>query len=166
MNFQTWSQVAFAFAVTPQLLAQAILLSATLGLVGGLFPAIRAARLPDRGWLCGKANALLGVRRAATLWRGVFGRVIAATTVRKLRYRAALQICRQFTGSSRPNPDETCRSFLLSSRHFICSAALPEGRVCQQSIRKTQASGKTPSSLLFEDVETADIADIANAGVR
>jgi putative ABC transport system permease protein len=46
MNFQTWSQVAFAFAVTPQLLAQAIILAATLGLVGGLFPAIRAARLP------------------------------------------------------------------------------------------------------------------------
>jgi putative ABC transport system permease protein len=46
MNFQPWSQVAFAFAVTPQLLAQAILLAATLGLVGGLFPAIRAARLP------------------------------------------------------------------------------------------------------------------------
>lgn len=46
MNFQTWSQVAFAFAVTPQLLAQAILLAATLGLVGGLLPAIRAARLP------------------------------------------------------------------------------------------------------------------------
>ena len=46
MNFQTWSQVAFAFAVTPPLLAQAILLAATLGLVGGLFPAIRAANLP------------------------------------------------------------------------------------------------------------------------
>jgi putative ABC transport system permease protein len=46
MNFQTWSQVAFAFAVTPQLLAQAIFLSAGLGLLGGLFPAIRAARLP------------------------------------------------------------------------------------------------------------------------
>lgn len=46
MNFQTWSQVAFAFAVTPQLLAQAIALSAALGLLGGLFPAIRAARLP------------------------------------------------------------------------------------------------------------------------
>jgi putative ABC transport system permease protein len=46
MNFQTWSQIAFAFAVTPQLLAQAIILSAALGLIGGLFPAIRAARLP------------------------------------------------------------------------------------------------------------------------
>ncbi len=46
MNFQTWSQIAFTFAVTPKLLVQAILLSATLGLLGGLFPAWRAAHLP------------------------------------------------------------------------------------------------------------------------
>ena len=46
MNFQTWSQIAFAFAVTPQLLLTAILLAAAIGLLGGLFPAIRAARLP------------------------------------------------------------------------------------------------------------------------
>ncbi len=46
MNFQTWSQIAFAFAVTPKLLLIAILLSAVIGLLGGLFPAIRAARLP------------------------------------------------------------------------------------------------------------------------
>jgi putative ABC transport system permease protein len=46
MNFQTWSQIAFAFAVTPQLLATAIAWAAAIGLLGGLFPAIRAARLP------------------------------------------------------------------------------------------------------------------------
>ena len=46
MNFQTFSQVTFAFAVTPQLLVRAITWAAVLGLVGGLFPAIRAARLP------------------------------------------------------------------------------------------------------------------------
>lgn len=46
MNFQTWSQIAFAFAVTPQLLANAIVWAAMIGLLGGLFPAIRAARLP------------------------------------------------------------------------------------------------------------------------
>jgi putative ABC transport system permease protein len=46
MNFQTFSQIAFAFAVTPQLLVQAIILAAIIGLVGGFFPAIRAARLP------------------------------------------------------------------------------------------------------------------------
>lgn len=46
INFQTFSQVAFAFAVTPQLLVTAIIWAAAIGLLGGLFPAIRAARLP------------------------------------------------------------------------------------------------------------------------
>ncbi|MGH7178179.1 MAG: ABC transporter permease [Tepidisphaeraceae bacterium] len=46
INWQTFSQVAFAFAVTPKLLAFAILWAATIGLIGGLFPAIRAARSP------------------------------------------------------------------------------------------------------------------------
>lgn len=46
MNSQTFSQVAFAFRVTPALLVQAIVLSAVLGLIGGLLPAIRAARVP------------------------------------------------------------------------------------------------------------------------
>ncbi|MBN1347342.1 MAG: ABC transporter permease [Phycisphaerae bacterium] len=45
INWQTFSQVAFAFAVTPPLLAGAILWAAVIGLMGGLFPAIRAARL-------------------------------------------------------------------------------------------------------------------------
>jgi len=46
LNFQTFSQVTFAFAVTPKLLVSAILWAAVLGLIGGIFPAIRAARLP------------------------------------------------------------------------------------------------------------------------
>ncbi len=46
MNFQTWSQIAFAFAVTPELLVNAIILAVIIGLIGGFFPAIRAARLP------------------------------------------------------------------------------------------------------------------------
>ncbi len=46
MNWQTFSQVTFAFDVTPQLLMRAILWATTLGLLGGFFPAIRAARLP------------------------------------------------------------------------------------------------------------------------
>jgi putative ABC transport system permease protein len=46
MNFQSFSQIAFAFAVTPQLLLQALLYSVVMGLLGGLFPAWRAARLP------------------------------------------------------------------------------------------------------------------------
>lgn len=46
INFQTFSQIAFAFAVTPALLFQAILWAAAIGLLGGIFPAIRAARMP------------------------------------------------------------------------------------------------------------------------
>jgi putative ABC transport system permease protein len=46
MNFQTWSQISFAFAVTPKLLITAILLAAVIGLLGGILPAIRAARIP------------------------------------------------------------------------------------------------------------------------
>ena len=46
MNFQTFSQVAFAFAVTPGLLIQGLSYALLMGLIGGLFPAIRAARLP------------------------------------------------------------------------------------------------------------------------
>ena len=46
MNFQTFSQVAFAFKVTPALLVMGLVYALLMGLVGGLFPAIRAARLP------------------------------------------------------------------------------------------------------------------------
>jgi len=46
MNFQSFSQVTFAFQVTPQLLIQGILWATVIGLLGGLFPALRAARLP------------------------------------------------------------------------------------------------------------------------
>jgi putative ABC transport system permease protein len=46
INWQSFSQVAFAFAVTPALLIQGAILAAFIGLIGGLVPAIHAARLP------------------------------------------------------------------------------------------------------------------------
>ena len=46
MNFSTFSQVAFAFQVTPQLLSMGLFYALLMGLIGGLFPALRAARLP------------------------------------------------------------------------------------------------------------------------
>ena len=46
VNWQSFSQVTFAFAVTPPLLMQGIVWAALIGLIGGLLPAIRAARLP------------------------------------------------------------------------------------------------------------------------
>jgi len=46
LNWRTFSQVAFAFRVTPRLLLTAILVTLPMGLIGGLFPAVRAATLP------------------------------------------------------------------------------------------------------------------------
>ena len=46
MNWQSFSQLTFAFRVTPELLVRGVVWAAVIGLIGGLFPAIRAARLP------------------------------------------------------------------------------------------------------------------------
>jgi putative ABC transport system permease protein len=46
INFQTFSQVAFAFKVSPALLVRAIGWAAFIGFFGGLFPALHAARIP------------------------------------------------------------------------------------------------------------------------
>lgn len=46
LNWQTFSQVAFAFDVNAPLLVRGILSAVVIGVIGGLFPAVRAARLP------------------------------------------------------------------------------------------------------------------------
>ena len=46
LNFNTFSQVAFDFRVTPDLLARGLAWAIVIGLAGGLLPAIRAARMP------------------------------------------------------------------------------------------------------------------------
>jgi putative ABC transport system permease protein len=46
MNFQSFSQITFAFQVTRELLVRGIVWATIIGLIGGLFPALRAARLP------------------------------------------------------------------------------------------------------------------------
>lgn len=46
LNFQTYSQVSFRFAVTPSLLGQGLLCAVAMSLLGGALPARRAARLP------------------------------------------------------------------------------------------------------------------------
>jgi putative ABC transport system permease protein len=46
MNWQTFSHLAFAFRITPPLLLQGIIFALVMGLIGGLPPAIRAARRP------------------------------------------------------------------------------------------------------------------------
>jgi putative ABC transport system permease protein len=46
MNFQTFSHLSFAFRVTPAVVGWGIAFALLMGLVGGLPPAIRAARVP------------------------------------------------------------------------------------------------------------------------
>jgi putative ABC transport system permease protein len=46
MNFQTFSNLAFAFKITPELLAKGIVFALVMGLIGGLLPAVRAASRP------------------------------------------------------------------------------------------------------------------------
>jgi putative ABC transport system permease protein len=45
MNVQTFSEIAFAFRLTPFVLGSAVLFALLLGLFGGAWPALRAARL-------------------------------------------------------------------------------------------------------------------------
>jgi putative ABC transport system permease protein len=45
-NFSSFSEVAFKFRITPALLAAGLVFSALMGAVGGLLPALRAARIP------------------------------------------------------------------------------------------------------------------------
>jgi len=46
MNWQTFSHLAFAFKITPELLTKGVIFALVMGVLGGLLPAIRAARLP------------------------------------------------------------------------------------------------------------------------
>ena len=46
LNFTSFSQITFAFTVTPALAVQGLVYALALGLLGGLFPSIRAARQP------------------------------------------------------------------------------------------------------------------------
>jgi putative ABC transport system permease protein len=45
MNNATWSELSFRFEPTPRILVTAIVIAAVMGIVGGFFPAIRAARI-------------------------------------------------------------------------------------------------------------------------
>jgi putative ABC transport system permease protein len=45
-NWQTFSHLAFAFRITPDLLVEGVLFALVMGIVGGIPPALRAARLP------------------------------------------------------------------------------------------------------------------------
>jgi putative ABC transport system permease protein len=54
LNNASFSQVAFDFAVTPELLRMGITWALVLGFIGGLFPAVRAVRMPITSALQGE----------------------------------------------------------------------------------------------------------------
>jgi len=45
LNFQSFSQLAFSFTLTPKIVVQTLLFSMFMGFVGGFLPAMRAARM-------------------------------------------------------------------------------------------------------------------------
>jgi ABC-type antimicrobial peptide transport system permease subunit len=45
MNWQSFSELAFRFALTPEIVAQSFVFAVAMGLAGGVLPAVRAARL-------------------------------------------------------------------------------------------------------------------------
>jgi putative ABC transport system permease protein len=45
MNNATWSELSFRFEPTPKILITSIVIAAVMGILGGFFPAIRAARI-------------------------------------------------------------------------------------------------------------------------
>lgn len=45
MNWQTLSEIAFSFSLTPEITFKSIAFSLVMGLIGGLLPALRAARM-------------------------------------------------------------------------------------------------------------------------
>ena len=45
MNFQTFAELAFSFALTPGIVASSLAFALAMGFVGGFLPAARAARM-------------------------------------------------------------------------------------------------------------------------
>ena len=45
MNWQTFSELAFSFSLTPRIAVESLLFSIFMGLAGGILPAARAARM-------------------------------------------------------------------------------------------------------------------------
>jgi ABC-type antimicrobial peptide transport system permease subunit len=45
LNWQSFSELAFSFTLTPRIVATSLLFAVLMGLVGGFLPAVRAARL-------------------------------------------------------------------------------------------------------------------------
>ncbi|WP_145915407.1 ABC transporter permease [Geobacter anodireducens] len=64
MNWQTFSELAFSFTLTPRIIGASLVFSLVMGFVGGLLPAFRAARMNIVD-ACGRAERGLRGRAAS-----------------------------------------------------------------------------------------------------
>jgi putative ABC transport system permease protein len=45
LNFATWQEISFSFTPTPQIIVSSMIMGGVMGILGGFFPAVRAARM-------------------------------------------------------------------------------------------------------------------------
>ena len=45
VNFQTFSELAFKFTLTPGIIVESMIFALAMGLIGGVLPALRASRM-------------------------------------------------------------------------------------------------------------------------
>jgi ABC-type antimicrobial peptide transport system permease subunit len=45
LNFQTFSELAFKFTLSPRIIIEAMAFALVMGLIGGVLPALRASRM-------------------------------------------------------------------------------------------------------------------------
>jgi putative ABC transport system permease protein len=45
LNFATWQEISFSFTPTPEIMVKAMIMGGVMGILGGFFPAVRAARM-------------------------------------------------------------------------------------------------------------------------
>lgn len=45
LNFATWQEISFSFTPTPEIIVRSMVMGGVMGILGGFFPAVRAARM-------------------------------------------------------------------------------------------------------------------------
>ncbi len=119
VNFASWSEIVFTFEPTPQILGSALVFACVMGIVGGLLPAARAARV----------DVLAALRCAARCERSVLdgssvgSRVHNALHIRRHQdtsERCIIVTARSISLSSKPAKPRRTNGCLFGSRKNAC----------------------------------------------
>src|SRR5690606_5740344 len=123
LNFGSFTQLSFAFTVTPDLLLQGLIYAILLGLIGGLLPSLRAARLPIATGLRELWTARARARRAAP----AEDLPLASKPTGQLAFQTSLSRCPSCPTSrsiSRPSSLESSAAESSASRSRIPSCCV------------------------------------------